>query len=300
MLLLVAAGILLAPTRVSATFCGKCGILYFYHVPKTGGSSMDAFIHRIAKAEGMPYINFWGDDPSEHVQGSKPSYGSCHSRSFHLKPTVAQIGKYARTLHPQTNPARVYVHHHHGGPMLTDFLPTIMKWQQQLRSRGCNLWLTTVLREPKGRLVSALSYNHIPQKGWNAFLEGHQAPEVSYIVFNHLPCWGYRGFVEGAVTASGMEVQWKIDNNRTYLEEAIRILSHFDHVGITQEMQRSIVGPVLAATGSCTDVKFPHTNKAHHVTTISTINDDYIKLDTELMAWAEGNFHLLHAQNGTR
>ena len=75
------------------------------------------------------------------------------------------------------------VHHHHGAPGLRYMIPKYQTWRETLQGQGCDLILTTVVREPFSRAKSLIHYNHIPEKNFYDFVSRYIS-QAEYLLFN--------------------------------------------------------------------------------------------------------------------
>lgn len=215
----------------------KCGIMWFYHLPKCGGMSVYDWIHG-AKEAGFidDIIQVFFSDFNPHLPPVGTSYDTYHNK--HIEPLVANAkGKL------------VAVHHHHHTPGMLEFQSRFPEMKRRLNEQGCDLFRFTFLRNPESRLTSALVYNIFD---WNRTKDSERE-------LGHSKSWddNTMNLVQnvfakdsGASEVYNREVNYFLNNNaedgkhlwRPSLDQimnvtvAKRILRTFELVGLTEEM----------------------------------------------------------------
>jgi len=119
----------------------RCHVLHFFHVPKTGGLSVDAAITNspsVSKA-----IQFW------HHVGEHSWEWNPEGEAAKISASVAELAK-GEVL---------FVHQHHMAPGLLRSAPLLREWRALAAARGCGYTAFTLLRDPQLRAVSAWYYN---------------------------------------------------------------------------------------------------------------------------------------------
>jgi len=200
----------------------RCGCIWFVHIGKTGGTTVERHMEQAAKANGWAYERMFG----------RPV--SLWNTSLGWRRVVAEMRK--------PRPSIAFVSQHHGAPGLggsDDMLrSTILPMRRALEAKGCRLVLATVLREPVERTISSLFFNNIGRRqlpSWAAS-EGSNY-QTKYLV------GGWR-----LATA-----QSRKRPSRVPLASASAMLSHFDLVGRTEAMSA-----VLQAMDRITGVEGGH------------------------------------------
>lgn len=145
------------PAPCSARWCGvgprmqpllaaarplRCGVLWFLHIGKTGGSTVANFLKASQDTAGWQFVEFWGKAANPHW-----------NQSSGWRRIQQALGASAAP--------RLAVHHHHGVPGV--LAPELGAWLAQLRlrlkARGCALIVATLLREPVSRALSHGTYD---------------------------------------------------------------------------------------------------------------------------------------------
>lgn len=196
---------------------GKCGVLWFLHISKTGGSSYHAYLEKKLERRELDALwEFWS-------KGEKP-YRPI-SFETNLKPKLDQL-----VANP--NGRLVAVHHHHGAPGMHVLMPVLQEYRKRLEQKGCNLFLTTIVRSPDEWMKSKMSYNlksyHMVneaarEKEWRRMLheKGFDNGELRYILNN----------LYGAVPEAYPIAYGSVDAAVT--DRVFEILQGFDVVGFT-------------------------------------------------------------------
>mmetsp|Transcript_2881 Transcript_2881/g.5342 ORF Transcript_2881/g.5342 Transcript_2881/m.5342 type:complete len:350 (-) Transcript_2881:41-1090(-) len=237
-----------------------CGILWFYHVPKTGGMSVrqwlletkalgaiqDVLELKVEKPYEDDYINFTAFQEQQ------------------IQPALHNIkGKL------------VAVHHHHKGPGLYGMEHYFSDLKKQLSSQGCSLTRFTVLREPVSLLMSALRYDSQLRNGNSSLKSGNNETKHNRSLRQNCR-WHLKSGDQESIRRDNAEVRYILNNfgsgdfpmpfggsKDAALKAAIQILDSFEVVGLTEELDLSIRNlvqvlrlPVFA--------EIPHMNERGH------------------------------------
>lgn len=118
-------------------------IIYYYHIPKCGGTTIFAHLREMAEASGgelydynFPMNKFW--------------IKSKLKANIRLK-----LG--LRTLNSETNEIK-FVHHHHGYYGFGEIAKQIYNIKQDALSKGHEFYIFTCVREPISFQISRLNY----------------------------------------------------------------------------------------------------------------------------------------------
>ena len=146
-----AAGLQLAPEHVREPM--HCGLLYYLHVPKTGGTTVKNHLRALGpqgwqllhlqwppKGKNTTERQRWLEDP-EHWKTSEGWLELRRAVATERRPKLLMVA-------------------HHGAPGLTYMVEhELPKLACELKARGCGLAVTTVLRDPVERAMSAALFN---------------------------------------------------------------------------------------------------------------------------------------------
>ena len=249
----------------------RCGVVWFLHVPKTGGATVQSYLleRTRRRADGSD-----GNHSGEGGEGKKwlfvdihngerawaqTSYGSGNWHGSNCEPGLSndnmsawsQSPAWRRALRELDKPEpRLVVHQESCNPSIASLLPQLAALNSTLhaKGRGCGLHLVTVLREPVALVESALHFVGTLTRGSDFVLAiareqhaWHVNQMTSYILLG--PPWmgthkshpGTKGYMTDLV---GLKYK---DYYRQYTAEeqqrAAEVLEKFGLVGSTASLK---------------------------------------------------------------
>ena len=148
-----------------------CGVLWFLHIPKTGGTSVKEFLRSVAARTQWTFVEL-----QEHGPLSAETW---------IRTTIHA----ARTRDANATTPRFLVHQHGESPGLgSALLPDLLRRLnntlrlEDLAAQGCRLALTAVLREPIARTTSSLYFNGVGRHEVRAFVADQSDRQAKFIM----------------------------------------------------------------------------------------------------------------------
>eukprot|EP00928_Gymnodinium_smaydae_P091464 TRINITY_DN75174_c0_g1_i1.p1 TRINITY_DN75174_c0_g1~~TRINITY_DN75174_c0_g1_i1.p1 ORF type:complete len:379 (+),score=50.26 TRINITY_DN75174_c0_g1_i1:85-1137(+) len=134
-----------AVAEPSNAIASSCGVVWFYHVPKCGGSTYKQYLD----AQQGTLINFMSHY-DKRLYWSNPGPNGLQAQLQSIDDAMQRM-----------RPGRGYVsvHHHHAAPGLEFMLSNISQYREQVRAKGCTFILATILRKPMDRMISSFFYD---------------------------------------------------------------------------------------------------------------------------------------------
>lgn len=187
------------PTAAGSTQRASCGIYYFYHVGKCGGESVQRWQKSFTTSGDTARFQHldW------YLVGTNGEYNSVwregfrfiedlvlHNMTTQSSDSIISLknlntaSNYTATKAERHPLQWLSVHQHHQTPGLRYLMPKLRKWKQRLVSIGCDLILTTVLRNPFSRAKSILSYNSIPEERFQWYISTKFEGQARYLLYN--------------------------------------------------------------------------------------------------------------------
>ena len=212
-----------------------CGVLWYLHIPKTGGTTLMHHFHANKGRNGWRYANMWKNPIPEDERGAPGSSHQWATWNISKEWTHVVLDELSRPK------PKLIVHAHHNMPGLGDAYmqdAILRPMARSLRSKGCEIRFATVLREPVAEVVSLMLFRHVPQSLFLDCVEKNAEAMSKYIMYNFRTQWPetYR---------SGLPTQRE---GERLLQAAQEILRNFSLVGRTEQLD-AFVAEVNAMLG---------------------------------------------------
>jgi len=199
----------------------KCGVFWFLHVPKTGGTTLMSYFKKSAEANGWKYADMW--QMQVKPEDSKP--GPIHWGKWNM------TEKWFNVMSELEKPApKILVHTHHNMPGLgnryfaTEVLAPMAK---KLAKKGCEMRYGAVLRDAVEHVKSAAFFGRVRNKRqMDRYGPRNSNPMTKYVVYNYQSQWP-RGF-KWFPSPEGVDEK--------LFTSASQILSNFSLVGRTEDL----------------------------------------------------------------
>ena len=171
-----------------------CGVLWFLHVPKTGGTTLMKHFHDNAGGglpgkrgiNGWRYANMWLNPVPIEARGAPGSPHQWATWNVSTKWTSIVLDELKQ---PQP---KLIVHAHHNMPGLADpYMRDVVlrPMAKSMRSKGCEVRFATVLREPVAEIVSLMLFRHVPRERFVKSVRQNSEAMSKYLLYNFWTQW---------------------------------------------------------------------------------------------------------------
>ena len=246
------------PNDAAADAPMSCGVMWYLHVPKTGGTTMMHHLHSHAEEYGWKYADMWKMRIPK--QETNPLYSPHHWKTWNM----TEEWKVVLDEREQPKP-KLIVHHHHNVPGLGDSYmlnQVLSPMAQALTSKGCEFRFTTVLREPVSELKSLMLFRKVKSGDYITKVQENADAMSKYLIWNFhtqvcasavaLGCHASDALWPALLSRSAPPrlAQWPKEYSQPgeatpvrsaeLLKKAREILIHFSLVGRTEELDSFI------------------------------------------------------------
>ena len=139
-------------------------------------------------------------------------------------------------------------------------MPILRYWKSQLRQQGCDLILSTTLREPVARVKSLVAYLGIPKIEFEQFVSTHRDIQTRYMMYNFCEMHSHSAIPPSRCSGAAPD---KRHVDMTDVEELVGYLAEFDIVSRIEDIDRLLEESeqMTGWTTKATDKKV-HANKS--------------------------------------
>ncbi|KAL7516791.1 hypothetical protein ACHAWX_001768 [Stephanocyclus meneghinianus] len=162
----------------------RCGVVFFYHIPSTGGSTINKWLLNFAPQHGgnVTYFTHWG---SHHDIKSGERI-----QSAFISEDNGGMNAFVQDLHP--NEWRI-AHCHHNSLHLNESEHYLNLWRSIVEAQGCYFLGNVMFRESLSHALSL--YKHVDRyesskEEWSKHLHtkselGHWATQLDFFLYNN-------------------------------------------------------------------------------------------------------------------
>lgn len=147
-------------------------IIYYYHIPKCGGSTISKVLRTLAARTGGEYHNF--NFPMQRFSSPVKLYNN-----FRMKRFLHGINRKANDFQ--------FVHHHHGYYGVGEIFQILSRNKRMAEAAGNEFYLFTCIRDPLSFQVSLVNYlRHAWGRKDFTFENTCTEPEYQNVMFKYL------------------------------------------------------------------------------------------------------------------
>ncbi|CAM9577710.1 unnamed protein product [Chrysoparadoxa australica] len=172
----------------------KRGLLWFHHVPKTGGRSVEVHLQKYLKnpsGQRIPYLELWTRGCKDLDTGAPYFDATWIDQNDESNAKCCQKGldKIEAWLNsPSPSSPMLIVHHHWACGGLIQLAPVIEHFRSKLEMQGGAMHVSCMLRQPIAQTISHLTFmNHITPLEWEQALlnkANYDNFQVRYLLYN--------------------------------------------------------------------------------------------------------------------
>ena len=241
----------------------KCGVVFFLHIGKTGGMSVKSTFQRVAPALG--WANFYQPD-------------ECQARNVKRgTPNMSRVLDDDRWRKALSVPRPRIVAEHHICPngFREHYLPKLIQLNVTLQKRGCRVVLVTLLRSPVALMESLIFFWRVKHPDVRGLVEHMNNWQVKWILFGHQS--------DGTWPSTAITNESFTGELRALADRAKQVLSHFDIVGRTEQLDLFISR--LCRLLGTRPIPTPHSNPSPRPYQLTSDDRAWIRQHTAADKW---------------
>mmetsp|Transcript_35572 Transcript_35572/g.74988 ORF Transcript_35572/g.74988 Transcript_35572/m.74988 type:complete len:329 (-) Transcript_35572:209-1195(-) len=212
----------------NSTLPYKCGIVFFYHVPSTGGATINQWLVKYTSKYGgnAQYFTTWGrDDDGRGKPQFQQKFAEGTGKDLGMK-------EFVKNLRPDE--WRIS-HCHHSAMHLNISEHLLVQWRQSVESQGCHFVASVMFRDPLSHALSLFKhlkrFNHT-KESYLAHLHnpselGPWQTNLDYFLYNIL-----------ARNPDGVGKEAKVTRALDLLQKHFDIVTVGNHAGHKRELLR--------------------------------------------------------------
>ncbi|KAL9179790.1 hypothetical protein ACHAXT_007760 [Thalassiosira profunda] len=230
-----------------------CGVIFFYHIPTTGGASINAWFRKYKKPEfgSIKYYQWW--ELAVRKDGSyHPNPEHCEEKFYRgMEEHISDLGP---------NEWRI-AHSHVTSQYLNESEDVLYKWRSTVEAQGCQLINSIMLRDPLSHTMSLHKIVGAKNSTWDEWLThlatpsdpGRWATVLDFFLYNNHGLRYHDDYPNGPGGRNPYNV-----TKKEKVRRAMELLHrHFDVVTVSDHA--TFMGKILNWTG-LTPMKMPYTN----------------------------------------
>ena len=202
----------------------KCGMVFFYHVPSTGGASIKQWLRKYSSQMNVPLFEHWGRN--------KDGSGVRKSEKVFIEGNRKHGGMNEFVTNIKQNEWRIS-HCHHSSMHLNVTEHYLSEWRSAVEDQGCAFIANVMFRDPLGHTLSL--FKHIDRYDssrdvWTNHLYtksemGQWQTQLDYFLYNFLDRNPY-----------GVDKDIKVQRALQLLHDHFDIVSVGDHNGYKKKL----------------------------------------------------------------
>lgn len=201
-----------------------CGMVFFYHVLTTGGSTINKWLLDYEKDGIARYFTFWGlNKEASGDEGTQKRFIEGNGREEGMNGFVRNF----------TSDEWRIAHAHHSSLHLNESEHLLSRWRSEVESQGCAFIASVTFREPLSHalaLYKILGRYDTTRGEWAKYLEtdsemGYWWTQLDYFLYNNL-----------ARNPYGVDKETKVRRALELLRDHFDIVTVLDHDRFKREL----------------------------------------------------------------
>lgn len=182
-----------------------CGVVFFYHIGGTGGSSFRKYLSSY-KGTRYPFYHKWAIKPH-------PS-GLAVAKKF-----VEQVEKRIQNLTTTSLSGWKVLHSHHWNFGMNETAPLLQDWKFQVENiQKCKFLMTTIVREPLDHFLAKFRYKKINTTNLQHSILVEKQSQLEYFMYN---------WMRQNDTFSNSQHYVEVDNVTEKVRRALQIVDQY-------------------------------------------------------------------------